>query len=153
MTDQIYKSQDFDFRINGKIDFIPSRNILRDRNSQSGSRIEPLLTHLLKFLIEHRSRTITREELHEKFWNPDVFADEALTKAISKIRKLLGTNCIETVSKAGYRWVGNVEVIDLPRNTNGRPIAAVLSNKRVVWSLGLLLMILIVIKGIFFPHH
>lgn len=142
------------YRINSKIDFYPSGNKLRYQDSGSTVRIEPLLSQVLTFLIERRSQPVTRAELQETFWSNDVFSDDALTKAISKIRKLLGSQSyIETLSKVGYEWIAHTEVIrhrkiKIPRLQHKLQLDA-----KAIWALILVAFILLIVRGIFFPHH
>ncbi|MDA1028495.1 MAG: winged helix-turn-helix domain-containing protein [Bacteroidetes bacterium] len=93
------------------------------------TRIEPLLNQirigdqvvcverqvmlLLLFLVENINQVVTRDRLHAALWPADDTNDEALTQAVSKLRKALG-DCsdsgptIETIRKVGYRLVGEV---------------------------------------------
>mgnify|MGYP003673854998 CR=1 FL=1 len=59
---------------------------------------------ILIFLIEHRERVVTKDELLERVW-PGTFVEESnLTVHIAALRKLLGRATIATVSGRGYRF-------------------------------------------------
>lgn len=83
------------------------------RLSQNGQMIH--LTNLpyqvLVYLIEHRHRLVTRNELLDRFWEgKDVYGD-ALRKTVGAIRKALGDRqdhprFIETRWAEGYRYIG-----------------------------------------------
>jgi tetratricopeptide (TPR) repeat protein/DNA-binding winged helix-turn-helix (wHTH) protein len=69
---------------------------------------------VLLYLLEHRRRLVTKEELWESIWQGTAVTDDALTKCVADIRKVLGDDSrqprfLKTVSKAGYRFVGPVE--------------------------------------------
>jgi len=78
--------------------------------------IEPKVFDLLRFLIAHRDRLVTKEELLEGVWPGTFVAPNALTRAVAQLRKALGDDAeepryIETVAKRGYRFIAPV-VID-----------------------------------------
>src|SRR5690349_9561060 len=90
-----------DFELN-----LASRKLLR-----SGSEISltPKAFDTLCYLVEHRDRVATKEELRAHLW-PDVTVDEnALSQNISRVRKALGAESyVETVSRIGFRFTGRV---------------------------------------------
>lgn len=97
---------------------LDARTLYRD-----ASRIEiqrkPL--EVLIYLAEAAPRLVTREELLGRFWSRAV-NDEALTRCVSTIRKLLGDEgqppeYIETHRARGYRFAATV-------SRDGRPPAA-----------------------------
>src|SRR5215470_17173293 len=108
----------------------PSQDLLLE-----GTRKIPLTPkayQTLLVLVEHRGRTLGKDELLQKIW-PDAFVEEAtLAQNIFTLRKQLRDDrdtalYIETVPKRGYRFVAEVhEVkasIDLtqPRRRISRP--------------------------------
>ena len=79
-------------------------------------KLEPRVAKLLLCLADNAGRPVNREKLMEKVWPGTVVGDEALTNAINKLRKAFGENrqhpqMIETIPKAGYRLIANVEPI------------------------------------------
>ena len=69
---------------------------------------------VLLYLIEHRDRIVTRQELLEQFWDGKDVYDDTLRKSIGAIRKALGDRSegarfIETRHREGYRYVGPLE--------------------------------------------
>jgi DNA-binding winged helix-turn-helix (wHTH) protein len=118
----------------------------------SGSResIEPLLGSIVAYLIENADRPVNREELIEKFWGPTVKSDEALMKAISKIRKKFNVTVIKTINKVGYQWIAPVEVQPAKNKVFTLPtLTSKFLNMPAVVLIGLVLFI---IKAILFPH-
>ena len=94
----------------------PSRNTLGVGAQEV--RIEPLLMSLLVRLVQAEGATVSRQELLQDVWSNDEGSDEALSQAISRLRKALdrqlqntsrsllaGDALIETIPKVGYRLV------------------------------------------------
>lgn len=64
----------------------------------------------LTYLIQHRARTVGRDELTAAVWGRADVSDVSLSHAVMRLRRLLGDtgtdqNCIRTVQRLGYRWV------------------------------------------------
>jgi len=75
---------------------------------------------VLALLLEHPSEVVTREELRLKLWPADTFVDfdTGLNSAIKKLRDVLGDAAeepryIETLPRRGYRFIAQVENVDL----------------------------------------
>jgi tetratricopeptide (TPR) repeat protein/DNA-binding winged helix-turn-helix (wHTH) protein len=72
---------------------------------------------VLLYLLEHRERLVTKDELIESIWADTAVTDNALEQCLAEIRKVLGDDSrnprfIKTVPRAGYRFIGGVEVVD-----------------------------------------
>src|SRR6185295_16123674 len=72
---------------------------------------------VLLYLVEHRERLITKDELIDHVWLDTAVTDNALERCLAEIRKVLGDDSrnprfIKTVTRAGYRFIGAVEVVD-----------------------------------------
>jgi DNA-binding response OmpR family regulator len=78
--------------------------------------IEPKVFAVLVYLLEHRGRVVTKEELLEHCW-PDTFVSEAaLTRCLAKVRKTVqpepdGSPLIKTHYGRGYCFVAQVTVL------------------------------------------
>jgi len=76
--------------------------------------LEPQAVRVLRYLAEHRTRVVGKQELLERLW-PDVATTEAvLKKAVSQIRRALGDDAdagqfIQTLHRRGYRFVASSE--------------------------------------------
>lgn len=86
----------------------PTTNELR--RGDEATRIEPRSMDVLRVLAARAGQVVTREELFASAWPNMVVGDEALTQAITKLRRALGDDpraprYIETISKRGYRLV------------------------------------------------
>lgn len=78
--------------------------------------VEPKVFDVLRCLIEHRARVLTKDELLDLAWPGTFVTPNALTRAIAQLRKALGDDAgesrfIATVSKRGYRWLAPVVAI------------------------------------------
>jgi Tol biopolymer transport system component/DNA-binding winged helix-turn-helix (wHTH) protein len=76
--------------------------------------LEPKSFRLLQFLIEHRDRVVSKEEIFRVVWEDRAVSDNALTRAIAQIRKVLDDDprkprCIDTVPTVGYRFIGMLD--------------------------------------------
>jgi tetratricopeptide (TPR) repeat protein/DNA-binding winged helix-turn-helix (wHTH) protein len=65
---------------------------------------------VLLYLLEHRDRVVTREELFDAIWPDIVVTEDTLVQCIVEIRKVLGDNprqprFVRTVPKRGYRFM------------------------------------------------
>src|SRR5262245_15727073 len=73
---------------------------------------------VLNYLITHRDRIVSRDELLEQFWDGHLVYEETLTKSIGAIRKALDDSSesprfVETYWAEGYRFIHPVSE-DLP---------------------------------------
>jgi DNA-binding winged helix-turn-helix (wHTH) protein len=81
--------------------------------------LSPKSFDLLQILIEHRPALVTKTDLQDRLW-PDVVVVEAnLGNAVAELRKALGDDprsprFIWTVSRRGYRFAADVEVVGPP---------------------------------------
>ncbi len=85
-----------------------------------GSIRAPKVFDTLRLLVENAGHLMTKEKLLRHLW-PDTVVDENnLNKNISVLRKVLDQpftshSFIETVPRAGYRFVGRVTESTVPR--------------------------------------
>lgn len=52
--------------------------------------IEPQVFALLAFLVEHRERLVSRDEIFEKVWDGRIVSDSALSSRVTSARQALG---------------------------------------------------------------
>lgn len=72
---------------------------------------------VLLFLVEHRDRVVSKDDLLAAVWPGRVIEENTLTQAISLARRALGSNAsdhrhIVTLPGRGYRFVAPVEEVD-----------------------------------------
>lgn len=93
--------------------------------SKSGRdvQLEPKTLKLLIFLIENKGRLIEKGEMLDAVWKDTNVTENALTREIAKLRRMLDDNpkrarYIQTVHTRGYRFVAEVEVRSIETNGN-----------------------------------
>ena len=84
------------------------------RRSGQAVRIEPQVFDLLLYLVRHRDRIVSKDELIEAIWQGRVISEAALSTCISAARRAVGDsgesqNLIRTVPKRGFRFVGGID--------------------------------------------
>jgi Tol biopolymer transport system component/DNA-binding winged helix-turn-helix (wHTH) protein len=84
--------------------------------SRSGAAVtlEPKAFDVLRYLIEHRERLVTKDELLDAVWNGTFVTPNALTRAVAQVRSSIGDavahpTYIETVPRRGYRFIAEVQ--------------------------------------------
>jgi TolB-like protein/DNA-binding winged helix-turn-helix (wHTH) protein len=75
--------------------------------------IYPRPFRALSYLIEHRDRYVTKDELMEAVWPGTIVSDSSLSTALKEVRRALGDNgqhqrWIKTARGHGFRFVGTV---------------------------------------------
>jgi TolB-like protein/DNA-binding winged helix-turn-helix (wHTH) protein len=76
--------------------------------------LEPRVLHLLVYLIEHRERLVPKSELLDVVWDESFVTENALTKAVGRLRRALDDDAqnpsfIHTHHTLGYRFIADVE--------------------------------------------
>jgi DNA-binding winged helix-turn-helix (wHTH) protein len=75
--------------------------------------VEPKVMEVLVVLLRARGRILTRDELCAAAWDGRIVGDDAINRALSRLRRLgegigAGVFAVETITKAGYRLVATV---------------------------------------------
>ena len=88
--------------------FTPETGELED--SKQIHRLEPVVADVLTLLVHNAGRVVSRNRILESVWKDRVVVDESVSRAISRIRTVLGDTkkpyrYIETLPKRGYRMV------------------------------------------------
>lgn len=84
------------------------------QNGDQVERLEPRTMELLRLLADHAGEVLSRERIMDAVWPNVVVADDALARAMFKLRRALGDDAraahyIETLPKRGYRLIAPVE--------------------------------------------
>src|SRR3569623_2864626 len=59
----------------------------------------------LIYLVQHRNRSVGRDELAAAVWGRTDVSAASLTQAIMRLRREIGdASCIRTTPRLGYRW-------------------------------------------------
>ena len=87
-------------------------------SSDSGEiAIEPQAFNILLYLIEHRDKVVSRDELLNNLWKGKVVTDSALGSSLKAVRKAVGDSgseqsVIKTIHGRGYQFVAAVSASD-----------------------------------------
>jgi DNA-binding winged helix-turn-helix (wHTH) protein len=105
------------YRFEG-VEVDPSQGCLRLLGQEQ--RLRQQTFQVLIYLLEQRDRLVTKEEIFKQVWQGTAVTDNALVQSIREIRAILQDDprqprFIETVPKAGYRFIIPVE----EHRTNG----------------------------------
>jgi DNA-binding response OmpR family regulator len=78
--------------------------------------IEPKVFEVLAYLLQHRDRVVTKEELLEHCWPGTFVSEAALTRCLAKIRRTVEPEhaepcVIKTIYGRGYRFVAPVTIL------------------------------------------
>ena len=110
-------------------------NVARRELTKSGAvvDVQPRVFDLLVFLVEHRDRAVSKDELQDAVWTGMVVTEASLTRAVMKLRQAVGDDAsiqavIKTVHGHGYRFVAPVEEPTEPAiagaSTRGEAVSA-----------------------------
>src|SRR5262249_16322933 len=115
-----------------RIAFDPFSLDLANECLWKGSRaikLRPKAFAVLDYLLGHRGRLVTKEELLNAVW-PGTFVGEAVLKvAIRQIREALGDDpasprFIETAHRRGYRFIDQDQEVRSDKTVSGSPMRA-----------------------------
>lgn len=78
--------------------------------------LEPQVFALLAYLIEHRHRLVSKDEIFEKLWDGRVVTDSTLASCVKSARKAVGDSgaeqqFIKTIHGKGFRFIADVWVV------------------------------------------
>ncbi|WP_228373515.1 winged helix-turn-helix domain-containing protein [Demequina gelatinilytica] len=79
-------------------------------------RVEPRAFDLLRLLVSHHERVVTKQEILEHVWGTEFVSDAALTTALRTVRRAVGDTgadqrVIRTAHGRGYQLVAEVQVV------------------------------------------
>jgi DNA-binding winged helix-turn-helix (wHTH) protein/predicted ATPase len=82
-------------------------------------KLEPQVFDVLAYLIQHRDRVVTKEELIEHVWGGRIVSEATLTSRLMAVRRALGDRgreqrLIQTLHGRGYRFIAAVTVVEAP---------------------------------------
>lgn len=81
-------------------------------------RLEHQQADLLLLLLNNKHKLVTRDQIAKQIWQGIIVEDNTITKAITRLRKLLKDDAkspcfIKTIPKNGYQFIANVEEVSL----------------------------------------
>ncbi len=83
------------------------------RRGNAPCAVEPQVFDILEYLIRHRTRLVTRDELWKAVWSGRAVSDAAIDTRVSAARAAIGDSgsrqrLIRTVRKKGFRFIGSL---------------------------------------------
>ena len=89
----------------------------------------PQVFNVLAYLIAHRDRVVTKDELIEHLWPAQCVSDATVHQHVTAARKAIGDSgrqqrIIKTLRSRGYRFIAPVEVRDDEALGRDRPVAS-----------------------------
>ncbi len=94
-------------------DWLVEPALNRVRRGTESVQIEPRIMHVLTCLAGRRGQVVSRSALLSAVWGEVIVNEEALTHAVSQLRRVLGDDpksprFIQTIHKTGYRLIAPV---------------------------------------------
>ncbi|MGC2774935.1 MAG: winged helix-turn-helix domain-containing protein, partial [Bradyrhizobium sp.] len=90
----------------------------REFTRRAGSvAIGPQVFDLLLYLVEHRERVVSKDDVLDAVWAGRTVSESTLTSHINAVRKAIGDSgdaqrLVRTIARKGFRFVGEVREID-----------------------------------------
>src|SRR5215831_1428897 len=86
------------------------------RRTRQLVEVEPKVFQVLLYLLQHRDRVVSKEELLEQCWSETFVSEAALTRCLTKLRKVVQADrtvppVIKTLHGQGYRCVADVTLV------------------------------------------
>jgi pimeloyl-ACP methyl ester carboxylesterase/DNA-binding winged helix-turn-helix (wHTH) protein len=75
--------------------------------------LEPQVFDLLAFLVRHRDRVVSRDDVIAAVWNGRIVSESALASRINAVRRAIGDDgtaqrLVKTIVRKGFRFIGDV---------------------------------------------
>ena len=88
-------------------------------------RLTPKAFAVLRYLVEHAERLITKEEFFAAIWQDSIVSEATLTSCIRDLRKALGDSSrapryIQTAHRRGFRFIGPIARLTVTSAPAGR---------------------------------
>ena len=71
-------------------------------------RLQPKVLMVLLALVDRKGEVVGKDELFRSVWHQTHVGENVLAQAISDLRRILGSDAIDTVTKVGYRLSASV---------------------------------------------
>src|SRR5256885_1968589 len=94
------------------------------RRSSVPIALEPQVFDLLLYLVQHRDRVVTKDDLIATVWKGRIVSDSTLTTRINAARKAVGDSggeqaLIKTYARKGIRFIGEIRPDDPNAGSSG----------------------------------
>ena len=79
-------------------------------------RLEPRVFGVLAYLVQHRNRVVSRDELLKQVWHTEFVTESVVARCIMKVRRATADvdnaePLIKTLQRTGYRFVGAIQSV------------------------------------------
>ncbi|WP_114326420.1 tetratricopeptide repeat protein [Candidatus Colwellia aromaticivorans] len=100
--------------------------------------VEPHVFDLILYLINHRNRLVSRDELFENLWAGREVCDAALSNNIKCARAVLGDDgerqaIIKTTRGRGYQFIAEINAIPCEANSSNMPEASINATNPIIF--------------------
>lgn len=99
--------------------------------------VQPRMFDLLVYLVRNRERVVTKDELLTALWPEVIVTESSIMRAVSLIRSILRDggqpDAIQTFSRQGYRFVGDLDESAAPPPRDRDVAAARAAGERGDW--------------------
>ena len=90
--------------------------------------VEPQVFDLLVYLVKNRDRVVTKDDLIASVWGGRIVSDSTLSSRMNAARRAIGDNgdeqrLIRTITRKGFRFVGDVRAQTVGHASLARPAA------------------------------
>jgi len=94
-------------------DFELDESLYELRRDGAPIKLEPKVFDVLRYLVDHHERVVSKDELLEQLWPGEFVSESVLPRCIVAVRKALGDDpaaprFIQTIHGRGYRFVAAV---------------------------------------------
>jgi DNA-binding winged helix-turn-helix (wHTH) protein len=84
------------------------------RRQGQPAKVEPQVFDMLAFLVRHRDRVVSRDEIIEAVWEGRIVSEATISTCLKGARQAIGDDgrqqrLIKTVHGRGFRFVGDVK--------------------------------------------
>lgn len=117
---------------------------------------EPKAFELLLFLIRHRDRAVSKDELQNELWPRSIVTETALTRCVMKARRAVGDDAanqrvIRTLQRHGYRFIADMHPEEAAANGAGDAAQTGSEHGKPAWRAliaGIAAVILLAVTGL-----
>jgi predicted ATPase/DNA-binding winged helix-turn-helix (wHTH) protein len=116
-------------------DYALDMHLYELRHGGSPCPLGPQVFNVLAYLIVHRDRVVTKEELIEQLWPAQFVSDATVHQHVTAARKATGDRgrqqrIIKTLRSRGYRFIAPVRVLDDEALGRDGPVASEVAHHR-----------------------
>jgi TolB-like protein len=88
--------------------------------------VGPQVFDLLLYLLRHRERVVTKDDLIDAVWGGRIVSESTLTSHINAVRRAVGDTgedqrLVRTIARKGYRFVGDARETDAAEGASAAP--------------------------------